>query len=153
MKQTILNRIFVIITSFGIAFSLLSCQGQQTQAEEGTTKSEAETVKVATSEKMDPADFWAAYEANKGAQLIDVRTPEEIAEGKVKGAKMINYRAGDFEEQLELLDKDQPVFLYCRSGGRSGQAAALMERLGFQHIVDMEGGMMAWQNAGLPIEK
>jgi rhodanese-related sulfurtransferase len=76
-----------------------------------------------------------------------------MREGKVKGAKMINYRAGDFEEQLELLDKDKTVFLYCRSGGRSGQAAAIMERMGFQHIVDMEGGMMAWQNEGLPIQK
>lgn len=133
--------------------SLFACQGQQTQAEEATTAPQTETAQVATSEKMPPADFWTSYEAETDAQLIDVRTPEEIAEGKVPGATMMNFRDAKFQSQLETLNKEKPVYLYCRSGGRSGQAAATMERIGFQHIIDMQGGMTAWEAAGLPVEK
>lgn len=153
MNHTILNRINILFISFGIAFSMLACQGQQTQAEEATSTPGKETTTVATSEKMSPATFLSSYKATEGAQLIDVRTPQEVATGKVAGATMINYRDGDFVDKIGKLDKEKPVFIYCRSGGRSGQAAAKMERMGFVHIVDMKGGMMAWDKAGLPVEK
>lgn len=153
MNHTILNRISITLISLIFALSMLSCQGQQNQAEEATTTSETETVAVATSEKMGPAEFWSLYEATEGAQLLDVRTPAEVAEGKVAGAAVINFRDPDFQEQLGSLDTEKAVFLYCRSGGRSGQAAAMMERMGFRHIVDMTGGMIAWEAAGMPVEK
>jgi len=148
-----LNQTISTIIGLGLMLSLFACQGQQTQAEEATEAPQTETAQVATSEKMPPADFWKSYEAATDAQLIDVRTPEEVAEGKVAGATMMNFRDSNFQSQLETLDKEKPVYLYCRSGGRSGQAAATMERMGFQHIVDMQGGMMAWEDAGMPVEK
>lgn len=94
------------------------------------------------------ADFEQKLTATKGAQLVDVRTPEEYAEGHLKGAVNVNINAEDFSQQLGRLSKDAPVFVYCRSGGRSGRAAAQMAEMGFVQVYDMKGGMMAWERAG-----
>ncbi len=153
MKYMNMNRFILILSSMLLLFSLTACQGQQQAGDTSPENTPQETPALAVSEVLPPAAFWEKYEQTADAQLIDVRTPEEIAEGKVTGASMIDYRAADFQAQIEKLDKEKAVFLYCRSGGRSGQAAAQMERLGFKHVVDMKGGMIAWTEAGMPVEK
>ena len=78
-------------------------------------------------------------------QLIDVRTPEEFAQGHIDGALNLNFYDDDFTQQLEQkLDKNRPVMLYCRSGNRSGQAASQMVTMGFKELYDLKGGFMAW---------
>jgi thioredoxin len=62
----------------------------------------------------------------KTAQLIDVRTPEEFEEGHLKGAINFNINSSNFENQLSNLDKKQPIFVYCLSGGRSSSAANIL---------------------------
>lgn len=85
----------------------------------------------------------------KGLVVLDVRTPEEFATGHLAGAVMIDFNGPEFEAQIDVLDRDTPYLLYCRSGNRSGQARALMEQLGFVDVADIDGGILAWEQAGL----
>ena len=82
--------------------------------------------------------------SNKDIQLIDVRTPEEYQEGYIKNAILIDYFSEDFNNKIQELDKEKPVYLYCRSGNRSGKASIILLDLGFTEIVDLEGGYEAW---------
>lgn len=98
-----------------------------------------------------PKDFDHQLTSTTGAQLIDVRTPEEYASGHLKNAININVHGADFESKIKLLSKEQPVFVYCRSGGRSATAADKIEEMGFTKVYNMDGGITSWSGAGLPI--
>lgn len=81
--------------------------------------------------------------------VIDVRTPEEVAEGMIAGAVPVNLQAPDFRTRIAELDRDGSYLLYCRSGNRSAQAAAIMAELGFTDVVDA-GGYEGLVAAGAP---
>lgn len=83
--------------------------------------------------------------------VLDVRTPEEFAEGHLEGATMIDFYADTFTDELAALDPDQTYLVYCRSGNRSGQTFAMLDELGFGQVYDLDGGVLAWQSAGLPL--
>ncbi len=83
--------------------------------------------------------------------ILDVRTPEEFAEGHLDGALLVDFYDPDFADQLAELDPDVPYVVYCRSGNRSGQTLPLMQQLGFGSALDIGGGILAWADAGLPI--
>lgn len=83
--------------------------------------------------------------------VIDVRTPEEFDEGHIDGAEMIDFYADTFGDDIAALDQDETYLLYCRSGNRSGQTAALMAQLGFDNVYDMDGGVVAYSAEGLPL--
>ncbi len=83
--------------------------------------------------------------------VLDVRAPDEFAEGHIEGAKLVNFYDGDFEAQLAELDPDVPYVLYCRSGNRSGQTRVIMEGLGFADVADVDGGTLAWEADGLSL--
>lgn len=83
--------------------------------------------------------------------VIDVRTPEEFAEGHLADARSIDFYADDFAAQIAALPTDEPYLVYCRSGNRSGQAVALMDELGFGTVYDMDGGIVAYAAEGLPL--
>ncbi len=79
--------------------------------------------------------------------LIDVRTPEEYAEGAIKGSVNIDFfNQQAFIKQISSLDKNKPVYLYCRSGNRSMKAARQLVSLGFEKVYDLAGGYMAWSS-------
>jgi rhodanese-related sulfurtransferase len=88
---------------------------------------------------------------SQGVLLVDVREPEEYAQGHAPGATLIPL--GQLEQRLSELGsrKDRPIALICRSGSRSGKAQALLEKVGFTKAVNVEGGMNAWSQAGLPV--
>ncbi len=92
----------------------------------------------------------AAIQANPPENLVilDVRTPEEFAEGHLAGAVMIDFYDTDFVDRLDELDPAVPYLVYCRSGSRSGQTTALMKDLGFADVADVDGGILAWTEAG-----
>ncbi|RBP32960.1 rhodanese-related sulfurtransferase [Oceanihabitans sediminis] len=79
---------------------------------------------------------------NNEVQLIDVRTPEEFAEGHIEGAVNIDYYSEDLTEKLNKLNKEAPVYLYCRSGNRSNKTSKQLEEMGFTEIYDLEGGIL-----------
>jgi rhodanese-related sulfurtransferase len=99
------------------------------------------------------ADAAAAVLADAPDDLVilDVRTPQEYAEGHLEGAVLVDFYDADFADQLAALDPNVPYLVYCRSGNRSGQTLPLMEQLGFGSASDIDGGIIAWADAGLPI--
>lgn len=91
-------------------------------------------------------------EATEGLVVLDVRTPEEFAEGHVPGAVNVDFYADDFEDRVAELDRDAPYLVYCSQGGRSGSAGGLLQELGFADVADMTDGFPAWASAGYPVE-
>ncbi len=84
--------------------------------------------------------------------VLDVRTPEEYDTGKIEDAVNIDFYAEDFAAQLEELDRDAPYFVYCRSGNRSATTIETMRELGFTDVHELDGGIVAWTEAGLPLQ-
>ena len=100
---------------------------------------------------LSPTDAAAVLDdAPADLVVLDVRTGEEFEAGHVDGAEMLDFYRADFAERLADLDPTKPYVIYCRSGNRSGQTRAIMEDLGFTDVVDIEGGVLAWDAAGLP---
>lgn len=95
-------------------------------------------------EILDKNAFKAAIQQKK-VQLVDVRTPREYKGGHIGKAINIDlYQGGSFKQAIEKLDKNKPVYLYCRSGSRSKKAAQKILDLGFDKVYDLEGGYMHW---------
>lgn len=87
-------------------------------------------------------------------QILDVRTPEEVAAGVIANAKTINWFDADFATRAEAsLDKSKPVLVYCKVGGRSSQAAEVLVQKGFTKVYNLKGGMMKWEGDGHPVKK
>ena len=89
--------------------------------------------------------------ADPEVTVVDVRTPEEFADGHLDGALLIDFYADTFADRLAELDVDGTHLLYCRSGNRSGQATAIMTELGHERVYDLEGGVIAWDGQGQPL--
>ena len=127
-----MNKIIFILAS---AIMLNSCNG--TQPKQGPSK-------------LSATEFSDKINTVKHAVVVDVRTPEEFQKGHLQNALNIDWNGSEFEQQLATLDKDQPIFVYCLSGGRSGKALAKMHEAGFTNVVEMPGGMMEWRANDLP---
>ena len=89
----------------------------------------------------------------KNYTLIDIRTPREFAQGKIEGAVNINYYDKDFLEQISKFDTSKPLFIYCRSGSRTYNAAKKISDLGFTQVYDLNGGIINWHRNKLKIIK
>lgn len=85
--------------------------------------------------------------------LLDVRTPEEFAEGHLPGAINIDYKNEGFSAALDTLDKTKQYEVYCRSGHRSSESADMMSKKGFKKVYDLEGGILKWQEKGFETVK
>lgn len=88
---------------------------------------------------------------DRDVQLIDVRTPEEVSYGKIAGARHIDFYDPQFVSEINKLDKEKPVVVYCAVGGRSAQAATSLEKLGFEQVHDLSGGIRGWKKEGYPV--
>jgi len=103
-------------------------------------------------ENVDAKTFKELVDAGKGI-ILDVRTPEEVSQGYINNASTINYYDADFAEKINLISKDKEIYVYCRSGGRSSEAAELLKKNGFSKVYNLKGGISAWENNGFPIVK
>lgn len=82
------------------------------------------------------------------AVILDVRTEEEVADGHIPDATNLNIFKGQaFIYELESLDKTKNYYVYCKSGGRSGQACVIMNQLGFDNTYNLVGGFSQWEGA------
>jgi rhodanese-related sulfurtransferase len=107
---------------------------------------------IALAGTLSPAEVAQQIRDPKAAPfLLDVRTPEEFAEGRVPGARNIPLQ--DLETRLAEVPKDRAVVVYCRSGPRAQRAAGLLRERGYSDLSLMEGSMLAWEAARLPVEK
>ena len=89
--------------------------------------------------------------AEAGIITLDVRTPGEFNEGHIEGAQLIDFQSGNFENEIATLDKSKTYAVYCRSGNRSGEAVKVMSDAGFTSVYNLNGGVIDWANAGLPL--
>ena len=119
---------------------LIACTSSNSQAQNGIPTS------------VDAPTFSRLIQSKTDAQIVDVRTPEEFGGGYISGALNLDYNGQDFERQVASLDKSKTVFIYCLSGGRSGAAAKELRKKGFQEVIELQGGIMAWNRAGLNLE-
>lgn len=103
---------------------------------------------------VSPQEAKRIIDKNKGQAnfvILDVRTPQEFQSGHIDGAINIDFYSPDFAQKLDRLDKSKVYVVYCRSGHRSARAVALMKKLGFQKVYEIQGGVLAWQSHGLPL--
>jgi phage shock protein E len=114
-----------------ISMSLLACS--QNKGEMGTDVSVAEA-KVLISEQSDLV-------------ILDVRTPQEVEQGKIDQSIHLNIFDPGFEAELDKLDKSKTYLVYCKSGGRSAKAVALMESKEFVAVHNLKGGITAWNTS------
>ena len=130
---SLLPTFFLLLALFGL--SLVSACGQQ-----------QEQYRIVGAE-----DFNVLI-ADPEVQRVDVRTVVEYSEGHIPGAININVLDTRFGVAADVtLHKDQPVAIYCRSGRRSQKAARILTERGFT-VIELEGGLNAWEKAGLPTE-
>ncbi|WP_190242489.1 rhodanese-like domain-containing protein [Hymenobacter lapidiphilus] len=94
-------------------------------------------------QNLTPAQF-AQGLRQPGAVLLDVRRPDEFAGGHLPNALNLEVTAPDFTQRAAALDKDAPVYVYCRSGARSATAAGQLSKAGFANVHNMLGGVLDW---------
>jgi thioredoxin len=99
---------------------------------------------------LSAVEFDTEIKTHPIAPLVDVRTPDEFSKGHLQNALNIDWNGNSFDSEISKLDKSKPVFVYCLSGGRSGQAAAKMRADGFKEVYELQGGIMKWRGANLP---
>ncbi len=123
------NSIFLLI----LCFAFLSCNGQASKKSQ-TIDAKAFNEKIATT---------------PNPQILDVRTPGEFSSDHIDKALNVDWLGNNFVTGTEKLDKTKPVFVYCKSGGRSQSAVDKLEELGFTNIYQLQGGILKWEAAGL----
>ena len=89
---------------------------------------------------------------NDSVVVVDVRTPAEYKSGYIKGAQNIDMKSADFQTEAAKLDKKKKIAVYCRSGKRSKIAANTMADMGYM-VIELNSGILGWQNASMPVEK
>ncbi|MDO5499555.1 MAG: rhodanese-like domain-containing protein [Propionibacteriaceae bacterium] len=94
------------------------------------------------------ADGFAAAVEQPDTVVLDVRSPEEYAQGHLPGAVNIDVNGADFEQRIAELDKTVPYAVYCRSGSRSATAVDIMAGQGFTSTYHLDGGIGAWTSSG-----
>jgi thioredoxin len=118
---------------FIITFIIFSCNGQ--------TSTVVKTIDVTSySEKI---------KTTPNAQILDVRTPKEYATGHIENSDNVDWLTESFVLKTDKYDKTKPVFLYCKSGGRSAKASEKLAELGLKTVYNLDGGMLKWEAAGL----
>jgi rhodanese-related sulfurtransferase len=98
--------------------------------------------------EIDAADLKRMQQSQQDFTLIDVREPDEVAEGDIAGAKALP--RGQLEHKIDTVttDKDQPIVCYCGGGGRSALAAQSLKRMGFKNVMSLAGGYKRWKEGG-----
>lgn len=102
--------------------------------------------------KLDAVKFEEAIRQN-GAQVVDVRTPQEFNAGHIQGAKNLDFYSAQFGAEVSKLDKNKPVYVYCAVGGRSASAAGMLVKQGFTKVYDLAGGIESWKRAGKKVTR
>ena len=148
-------KILKITTLAILAMFTVSCSSTKDTVSNDVEESINESVDEAISDLEDAIEvefiaknvsakeFKVLIEAGKGL-LLDVRTPNEVASGKIEGATNLDFYGSTFKADLDKLDKTKAVYVYCRSGNRSGKAMKQMKDLGFTQVYNLMGGYSNW---------
>ena len=98
-------------------------------------------------------EAFLALKKTESPLVLDIRTPFEFNGGRIMDAKLLNYYDKNFKEGLGKLDKTKPIIVHCRSGGRSNESLPVFKELGFENVLHLDGGILAWEKAGYPLTK
>ena len=139
-----------------ILLSLTACSAQPTLLARAPLALQAQSIQpvrplAVTSISAQEAHDWLS-DPHSQWLVLDVRTPEEFAQGHLANATLKNFYDADFKAQLEQINRWQPTILYCRSGNRSAKTLTIMRELGFRNVYEVKGGIQAWQAAGFPLQ-
>lgn len=133
-----------------VNFLLLHFTQCNSQNKSGNMRDASSSATAAKTQLLAPQDFEQKISEQEGL-IIDVRTPQEFAAGHIENASSLNFLANDFLDKMDLIQKNQPLFVYCKSGNRSSKAAETLRMNGFEDVYELDGGIMAWQNENLPV--
>ncbi|MFZ0530322.1 MAG: rhodanese-like domain-containing protein [Propionicimonas sp.] len=122
---------------------LAGCSGGTVSVSTGPTA----TATPASGASLTASEFAAAAKLADSV-ILDVRTAEEFASGRLPGAVNLDVESADFTARLADLDPAKSYAVYCRSGNRSKAAMTTMSSAGFTHLFDLAGGIGAWKSAG-----
>lgn len=127
-----------------LVLSISACTNGSESSNNETSLPNGEVIQTVY-ERMDVAEFQTKLSTVSDPQLIDVRTPEEYAQGNIPGSVNYNIKGVDFMQKISQLDKNKPVFVYCQAGGRSKKSAKKMKSLGFKEIYELAPGYSQWE--------
>ncbi|WP_291778581.1 rhodanese-like domain-containing protein [Cecembia sp.] len=136
--KTYLSYIQITAIIFGLLFSLAFIN--DVLAQEGAPK-------------LSPDKFEKEANKKKSHVILDIRTPEEVAEGHIEGAQFADFLGEHFEEDLNKLNKKRTYYVYCRSAKRTIPATEKMKEMGFKKVYMLEEGLNNWIEAGKPLVK
>ncbi|EKB49937.1 rhodanese-like domain-containing protein [Cecembia lonarensis] len=105
-----------------------------------------------TFENVNAEKFHELIQSGAGI-IVDVRTLAEIQQGFIPNAVGIDIYQKDFEEKIKALPRDKDIYVYCTVGARSRQAAAILQRNGFEKIYNLDGGIIDWARRRYPITR
>ena len=143
--------ILLSLLSATVAFFFASCESEKAPtSDSGESATTESAFKV---EHVDAAGAATLLAAADKPTVLDIRTPEEFGAGHIEGATMIDFKAPDFECKVAELDRENSYLVHCRSGGRSTSSLPVFEKLGFKHIIHLDGGFNAWQEGGNAVAK
>jgi rhodanese-related sulfurtransferase len=95
---------------------------------------------------MQQHTWWEQAKQDPNAVILDVRTDDECALGIIPDAIQLDiYKAAEFMEGLEQMDKSNSYYVYCKAGGRSAQACQIMKSMGFSKTYNLAGGFSSWK--------
>jgi len=120
----------------------------------GEAEQEPERIQEPIIEDITNSEAYALIQDNRDNEnfvILDVRTPEEYADGHIAKAINLDYNSETFRDELGKLDKSKTYLIYCRSGRRSAGARDMMEELSFKTVYHMTAGILEWEAAGLPL--
>lgn len=130
----------------GIVLILLNgCQSAPTEMTDSEVSHTASQIM-----EMSPAEAQTKV-SRAYSQFVDVRTVEEYSSGHA--ARAVNIPLDALATNLDRLEKNEPVFLICQTGNRSKKAAVVLKEAGFGDVINVAGGTVAWNAAGLPMEE
>lgn len=130
-----------LILALGISILTFTGCAQEEKKTENVTQTQQELSGI---QRISKTAFKSYLDSHSEALLIDVRTPQEFASGNIEGAININFNDAEFEENIKALDKNVPVLIYCKSGGRSARALKIFEANGFNTVLELNGGYSNW---------
>jgi rhodanese-related sulfurtransferase len=131
----------------GIILLLSGCKPASKEAE---TNSVNNTITNPENRKLSAAKAYEMMATDTDLVVLDVRTPEEFEAGHIINAFNVDFRAEDFKDNVQKLDKEKTYLVYCMGGHRSNQAQLLMDSLDFRQVYDLIGGFKQWSEADMP---
>lgn len=138
-----MKNVFLFLGSILI---FLSCNSNSADKNENQNRDESGSY----IKNIDSPTFKKLMESGNGL-VMDVRTPQEVNQGYIPEAIVIDIYDRNFEEKIRTLPKDKEIYVYCTSGVRSIQAAKILQKNGFDKVYNLSGGIVDWYRKGYPL--